>query len=1117
MARRSDFTQKLLDDLRLRKERMGFLPPGQQRSSSSSSGSVTAGSKNSRWSFQGSGQAAAKNLNSKNVSGMESKTNMLLGRRNNAPAFEGGSQEIVPFGRNGSRGSTIDLSMALAMALSNSGKLQNIEILGNPSMGRKIVLHMDGNMAMPQAYQFPFLSPSQIGEVAKGVQNLNMILKACSNGFNFNRDSIEIGRELLRGAMDLEESLKMLITLQDASDYMVGSQRKQQRVKLLKGKEKDEEYLTHQGNQRSRPKFSFIREGRGAEVVDQKKKSASDSDKLRYPGTNSNGNSSRSSIQFISHCRSISGASGSANKSHELVRFISDADSSISKYNETNLVSKKVRMPNVIAKLMGLEELPAPIEAKSMRSQQLKEMSYELGEFDKDINEKEDSMIANPTKRMLKIDAQAKGMNNFRSSKNHPEVTSPASKDSLKNYVRNNGQMDVNNIDHKSETRVRKEGEPQEEIASTKQQTKGRVEYGNSLTDHINDSRVRRKDLTISREEKTARKQSKIDKIVQIDSSVKIINSDHEQKSSSIVSDANQDNIGKKEFIQIKEELVLKQQREAQVTTGVFNRLYNERNSEQVQQLKIHSSQSREGIKENSAKKKYDIKDKLQSSTVNKRVMMSKEIEKHPNETRARTQCSKESANSDKKDIMKKTGSQSKKENLKIIHNGTNMRNKSTYNHHIEKQLIEQSPNKRLPLKSNTRAEKMARSSIQATVMRKSMQIQSAQKENILTAREKVTNSRSSVEVTAQNKALDASQAMEQRSSILEELEHRWKERNKKVEGIDTCPNVNLEFNMQQKIEIISSGNLPEDNGKMEITTCDLISSEDTKNATSSNPFTRDVNIQASKDQTIQVEINVKSEKENSVHQIPERYGVTTIECVDNYSQEYSYSQEDSAQKYQETQIGFLENKEEDHSRMMQHNGNNSIAHEDRTIMEVDQQEILTKDEATLKKTLTTNQNFLTVAQALFQIKIPVGMLQAAENASPDNDAKLIIDCGNELLRRKGKREELIFSRKGSLTPSKRSIDTLIKEVNADFESLKYQNYTVRCDYDLADSLNKMIEKDIQHWHPDINCLWDFGWDSNTFVCLEKKEILTEVEKHVLNGLLNELSRDLLNVSIIIL
>ncbi|PKU76243.1 hypothetical protein MA16_Dca015563 [Dendrobium catenatum] len=1085
MARRSDFTQKLLDDLRLRKERMGFLPPGQQRSSSSSSGSVTAaGSKNSRWSFQGSGQAAAKNLNSKNVSGMESKTNMLLGRRNNAPAFEGGSQEIVPFGRN-SRGSTIDLSMALSMALSNSGKLQNIEILGNPSMGRKIVLHMDGNMAMPQAYQFPFLSPSQIGEVAKGVQNLNMILKACSNGFNFNRDSIEIGRELLRGAMDLEESLKMLITLQDASDYMVGSQRKQQQVKLLKGKEKDEEYLTHQGNQRSRPKFSFIREGRGAEVVDQKKKSASDSDKLRYPGTNSNGNSSRSSIQFISHCRSISGASGSANKSHgshELVRFVSDADSSISKYNETNLVSKKVRMPNVIAKLMGLEELPAPIEAKSMRSQQLKEMSYELGEFDKDINEKEDSMIANPTKRMLKIDAQAKGMNNFRSSKNHPEDTSPASKDSLKNYVRNNGQMDVNNIDHKSETRVRKEGEPQEEIASTKQQTKGRVEYGNSLTDHINDSRVRRKDLTISREEKKARKQSKIDKIVQIDSSLKIINSDHEQKSNSIVSsEAKQDNIGKKEFIQIKEELVLKQQREAQVTTGVFNRLYNERNSEQVQQLKIHSSQSREGIKENSAEKKYDIKDKLQSSTVNKRVMMSKEIEKHPNETRARTRWSKESANSDKKDIMKKTGSQSKKENLKIIHNGTNMRNKSNYKHHRENNLIE---NKRLPLKSNTRAEKMAGSSIQATVMRKSMQIQSAQKENILTAREKVTNSRSSVEVTAQNKALDASQAMEQRSSILEELEHRWKERNKKVEGIDNCPNVNLEFNMQQKIEIISSGNLPEDNGKMEITTCDLISSEDAKNDTCSNPFTRDINIQASKDQTIQVEINVKSEKENSVHQIPERYGVTTIEY---------------------------------HSRMMQHNGNNSIAHEDRTIMEVDQQEILTKDEETLKKTLTTNQNFLTVAQALFQIKIPVGMLQAAENTGPDNDAKLIIDCGNELLRRKGKREELNFSRKGSLTPSKRSIDTLIKEVNADFESLKYQNYTVGCDYDLADSLNKMIEKDIQHWHPDINCLWDFGWDSNTFVCLEKKEILTEVEKHVLNGLLNELSRDLLNVSIIIL
>lgn len=211
-----------------------------------------------------------------------------------------------------------------------------------------------------------------------------------------------------------------------------------------------------------------------------------------------------------------------------------------------------------------------------------------------------------------------------------------------------------------------------------------------------------------------------------------------------------------------------------------------------------------------------------------------------------------------------------------------------------------------------------------------------------------------------------------------------------------------------------------------------------------------------------------------------------------------------------------------DHSRTLQLNSSSKCTvNEDQTIMNADQQEALTEDEETLKQMLITSQYFLNAAQSLLQIQIPVNILQKnTENISQDKDARLFIDCGNELLRRKSNREVLSFYRKGSLTASERrrrsgsSIDVLIKEVNADIESLKYRNCTKESDYGLADWLNRTIENDVQNRRPDVNCLWDFGWDYNRFGCLEIDEMVRDVEKYVLNALVNELSKDLLNVSI---
>ena len=121
----------------------------------------------------------------KNIPNAEVAKMWLSTRHHKASSFEGASQDIVQVGRTRSKEQNVDVSMALALALSNTGKLRNVEFFSNAIPGKKLIVHggslnfreMDVNMLMTSD-QFPFLSPLQIGEISKGVQQLNMILKS---------------------------------------------------------------------------------------------------------------------------------------------------------------------------------------------------------------------------------------------------------------------------------------------------------------------------------------------------------------------------------------------------------------------------------------------------------------------------------------------------------------------------------------------------------------------------------------------------------------------------------------------------------------------------------------------------------------------------------------------------------------------------------------------------------------------------------------------------------------------------------------------------------------------------------------------------------------------------
>ncbi|XP_057507135.1 uncharacterized protein LOC130790190 [Actinidia eriantha] len=89
-------------------------------------------------------------------------------------------------------------------------------------------------------------SSFQLMEVSRGAQKLNKVIDSWSTGKTFDGQSKEIAKDLLKGALDLQESLVMLGKLQEASQYMA-KLKKQQKEKSK------EERIDEVGIERTRP------------------------------------------------------------------------------------------------------------------------------------------------------------------------------------------------------------------------------------------------------------------------------------------------------------------------------------------------------------------------------------------------------------------------------------------------------------------------------------------------------------------------------------------------------------------------------------------------------------------------------------------------------------------------------------------------------------------------------------------------------------------------------------------------------------------------------------------------------------------------------------------------
>lgn len=228
------------------------------------------------------------------------------------------SNQIVPYGKDRSM-EKLDLSKALAFALENAGKASRADPSGSASIIS--FLHDVGKRSLGErrnSQQQPSSSSPMIHihikEISKGTQKLNQIIKACSNGLSFRkgRYSIQCGEQLMEGAIELEQSLRLLVDIQQASEYTTNKQRKN-RIKLLGENDEEEEEDAHNRN------YEKIKQVAKANI--EMRLLA-----LNYPEDKKNKHSKHTS--------------------------------SFEDTEQRSLKPQKGRIPSVVAKLMGLGEFP---------------------------------------------------------------------------------------------------------------------------------------------------------------------------------------------------------------------------------------------------------------------------------------------------------------------------------------------------------------------------------------------------------------------------------------------------------------------------------------------------------------------------------------------------------------------------------------------------------------------------------------------------------------------------------------------------------------------------------------------------------------------------------------
>lgn len=176
--------------------------------------------------------------------------------------------------------------------------------------------------------------------------------------------------------------------------------------------------------------------------------------------------------------------------------------------------------------------------------------------------------------------------------------------------------------------------------------------------------------------------------------------------------------------------------------------------------------------------------------------------------------------------------------------------------------------------------------------------------------------------------------------------------------------------------------------------------------------------------------------------------------------------------------------------------------------------ETLSENEINLKKIVVKSQLFLDTAEALFKLNIPLNVLHEADGSNYNREDKnLILDCGYEIMKRKGRFQELSVHPfvKAPISSSKvYSLDHLVRQLSKEFEKLRAYGKDCYTGSLVEDYTPKVLERDVHHKDTNLNSMWDMGWNDSMFAFIEKDDVIRDIEREVFSGLLDEITRDLI-------
>ncbi|KAL8458989.1 hypothetical protein ACS0TY_036459 [Phlomoides rotata] len=945
MTTRSDFAQKLLGDLRLRKEKMAAGQNSSRQSSQTSR--VTQGN---------SGQTSK---SARRINALESAGSVTgnTSRRSNGSSrsvnIKESSNQIVLYESGQNSRQVRDLSMAIAFAFENNGNLSKISgTSSNPLVNffnrfgrrslnsQKMEITTFNSQSLPNGY----VSNIHINEISKGVHKLNQILSACSNGHTFDRNSIEVGKQLLKGAMDLEESLRMLVNLQDGSQYANSSQKKS-RLKLL-DEDEDEDEDNDKNRKLDRPRFSFDKPSK----------------RRQQPKSNS---------ELVLHERSTS--------------YIQDLSLTIQVNNNNSQSTKeKARISNVIAKLMGLEEIPLNDDSKCMKS----DTKGKEGKVPRENTSKK-STITNTMTPVRESKLQVRP----EKSKGTPDGAS-----------------------EKNQQRKDLKAAPVSKAAIVDQQSHPSA-----------DSR-----------RKQSYREDKQNKVTDSESKMLVSNTEQQKKA---------------------------------------------QNSKKLKAAHTRLSSIEQEIGANSTEKWNADKDQQQKPQDQRRLLQEqvpKRAEHSEDKRRVEQKGQKQSNRS-----IATNGQKKLSHDKSAPGNGVSMRQ-------TEKVPIKDPPNSR---NQDTSIMIYVSQNTETDEVKNKNEDQSHNSEEVLL----LTNEKP-MEVQATQKRSVPRKV--QRSEIPQKIDVLITRRNATVNHRERSikkPANMLKDLKQQMHKKNSSSKRMEGQGDSKVKEGNIgISIHYVPEVTTETEKIKDKLLNED-EQTFQLSSTEADEWQlqntHSLNDICKTIVLSPGEVLDDLKDEEEHKQSDQS----------IEIHKDSTERYKQYPTSK-------------RREQLTEPEKHLKETLIKSHMFLSTAEALFKLNIPLSFLHAGDHGNETAETKLVLDCAYEVMKRKARRHEVAYNPYVRTTISStkvQSLDNLVKQLCKDLEMLNFYGMNGRDECDVAAGLYRMLNRDIYNVIPDVNTMWDFEWSQIMSMFPQMEDVVKDVERHMLNGLLDDITNDFLSITVL--